>query len=448
MKGRWIGACLLCLTALPAQHAAAQDLTLIATAGLDGLGRPGRWAPVRVTIDNRATDVSGALVVEWGTTRVTRAVALPAPSRRDFELYVRTSDARDVIVVRLESSGRVVNAIEVPVRIAGTDERITACIGSPASATDERVECSLALSTAALPRSWRGYDAVDQVETGPLPFDLAEDQREALELWRVVRLVEDAGNAAPASGLIPLATVPALRVRSTLVIYVLAIGAIGLTVRRGSRRGAVRYAVTAGVVIAGSAAALATGRSTPVTVRHATVLQQFDGASGALVQSRAVVEFPSDGEFSIRPSLADGTIDRRRTGEDRLEQQFDLDGYPVVSGRFGLGATQAFSIEASGEVHVLDVAREQGMTRVANVSSHDLHDCEFPSGFSVRTRESLRPGAHVEAAEPITGSDPIVTCRFSGLPLDFVDADRPVVTDGTTTVVYHLPSAGATDDPR
>ena len=447
MRGRWIGACLL-VAALDAQYAGAQDLTLTATAGLDGVGRPGRWAPVRVTVENQGADVNGALVIEWGTTRLTHAVALPAPSRRDFELYIRSDDARDVIGVRLESSGRVVKTTEAPVRLAGNDERLTACVGSPVSPSGEPVDCSLALSPAGLPRSWRGYDAVDRVEVSSASLDLAGEPRRALDLWRRVRQVEEAGNAAPASGLVPPPMAPARRVRSTLAMYVVAISGIGLLVRRRSRRGAVRYAVIAGAVMAGSAAALATGWSAPVVIRHATLLEQFDGAAGGILRSRASLEFPADGEFAIRPSLADTALDARPTREEPLEQRFDVEGYPVVSGRFGLGATQPVAIEASGDMRVLDIAREQGMTRVVNASAHELRDCEFPPGFPVRTLESLPPGGYIETAAPISGSDPIVTCRFSGVPLDFIDTSRPVVTDGTTIAVYHLLPAGTSDDPR
>jgi hypothetical protein len=445
VRGGRIGACLLLLAALGAPHAAAQDLTLTATAGLDGLGRPGRWAPVHVTVDNRGTDITGALVVEWGRTRLRHAVAVPSPSRRDFELYIRSNDARDVIVVRLESSGRVVGATEVPMRLAGFDERITACIGSSSSAGTESA-CSVSLSPAALPRSWRGYDAVDRIEVATGALNFAGEPRHAVELWRRVRQIEDAGNTAPASGLVPPARSPADRVGTTLALYLAAISGIGFAaIRRRSRRGVRRYALTAGVVLAGSAAAMAAGRFTPITIRHATVLQQFDGVPGAILQSRAMAEFPANGNFAIRPSLPDTAFDTRRGREDPLEQPFDADGYPLISGRYGLGSTQDFSIEAAGGVRVLDIVREQSSTRVVNVSRYELRDCEFPSGFPERVLGSFPPNAHVETAEPITGSDPIVACRFSGLPLDFSDPSRPVVTNGTTIAVYHLPAA---DEPR
>jgi hypothetical protein len=158
-----------------------------------------------------------------------------------------------------------------------------------------------------------------------------------------------------------------------------------------------------------------------------------------------MAEFPASGNFAIRPSLPDTAFDTRRGREDPLEQPFDADGYPLVSGRYGLGSTQAFSIEAAGGVRVLDIVRAQGSTRVVNVSRYELRDCEFPSGFPERVLGSFPPNAHVETAEPITGSDPIVACRFSGLPLDFSDPSRPVVTNGTTIAVYHLPAA---DEPR
>jgi hypothetical protein len=228
-------------------------------------------------------------------------------------------------------------------------------------------------------------------------------------------------------------------------MYVAALGCIGLIVRRRPRRGVVRYLFIAAVVIAGSVAALAAGRSTPITIRHATVLQQFDGAAGGILQSRAMAEFPVNSDFAIRPSLMDTAFDLRPGRDVPLEQRFDADGYPVITGRFGLGGTQPFTIEASGDLQVFEVARVQGTTRVVNASAFELRGCEFPSGFSERTLESFPSGAQIEAAEPIAGADPMVACRFARLPLDFSDANRPVVTDGTTIAVYHLQPA---DDPR
>ena len=50
-----------------AHHGAArasEAITMTAEAGLDGVGRPGRWLPVHVAIDNRGDDITGHLTVE------------------------------------------------------------------------------------------------------------------------------------------------------------------------------------------------------------------------------------------------------------------------------------------------------------------------------------------------------------------------------------------------
>jgi hypothetical protein len=130
---------ILLLVALQVPSAAAAErLTMSADAGLGGVVRAGRWAPVRVDVDNRGQDVSGTLTIEWGKTTARRAVTIAAPARRSFQFYVRTGDVRDIMVVRLESGGRELQRLEKPVRIAGRDETIHLCVESLGSATDPR----------------------------------------------------------------------------------------------------------------------------------------------------------------------------------------------------------------------------------------------------------------------------------------------------------------------
>jgi hypothetical protein len=422
--------------------AAAERLTISADAGLGGVVRAGRWAPVRVDVDNHGQDVSGTLTIEWGKTTARRAVAIAAPARRSFQFYVRTGDVRDVIVVHLESGGRELQRLEKPVRIAGSDETIHLCVESIGSATDPL--CSATLASPALPDSWRGYDAADAVTIADASL-LNTPQHRALDLWRAIRRAEDTGRSIPATAALTDPVPPVHQARPVLTFYLIAVAAIALAwpVRRSSRRA---FAAAACVIVAGSAAAAWSGRSAPVILRHTSIIRQFAGEPGALVTTRAVAEFPSDGEYAIHPVSADGALDPGPAYGVVRPQDFDEEGYPVLRGRFGLGASEPFGIEVAADVRIFDVSRVAGRTRITNVSGHELRDCEFPSGFTPRTADIVASGASVTSTEPVTDANPILACRFHGAPIEFVDAAHNVVTSGTTVAVYHLASAKGSND--
>jgi len=341
------------LVALRVPSAAAADrLTMSADAGLAGVVRAGRWAPVRVDVDNRAQDVNGTLTIEWGKTRTRRAVTLVAPARRSFQFYVRTGDVRDVMVVRLESGGRELQRIEKPVRIAGSDETIHLCVESIGSVTDPL--CSATLASQALPGSWRGYDAVDVVTIADASL-LNAPQHRALDLWRAIRRAEDTGRGIPATAALLDAVPPVHQARPLLTFYLIAVVAIALArpVRRSSRRA---FTAVTCVIVAGSAAAAWSGRSAPVTLRHTSIIRQFAGEPGALVTVRAVAEFPSDGEYAIHPMSADGALDPGPAYGVVRPQDFDEEGYPVLRGRFGLGASEPFGVEVAADVRIFEVS--------------------------------------------------------------------------------------------
>jgi len=422
--------------------AAAERLTISADAGLGGVVRAGRWAPVRVDVDNRGQDVSGTLTIEWGKTRARRAVAIAAPARRSFQFYVRTGDVRDVMVVRLESGGRELQRLEKPVRLAGSDETIRVCVESMGSPVDPL--CSATLTSQALPGSWRGYDAADLVTIADASL-LNAPQHHALDLWRAVRRAEDTGRSIPATAALLDPAPPVRQARPVLMLYLIAVAAIGLAwpIRRSSR---LAFTAVACVIVAGSAAAAWSGRSAPVTLRHTSIIRQFAGEPGALVTTRAVAEFPSDGEYAIHPMSADGALDPGPAYGAMRPQDFDEEGYPVLRGRFGLGASEPFGVEIAADARIFEVLRLAERTRITNVSRHELRDCELPAGFAPRTARTLASGASVTTTEPLTDVNPILACRFDGAPIEFVDAAHNVVTSGTTVAVYHLASAKGSND--
>ena len=127
--------------------ATADAAVVTAEAGLGGLSRPGRWTPVRVSIDAGTASISGEIVVDWGSARARRTITLSAGSRKLVEIYIRTPDVRETIVVRLVSDGRDLAAVEVPIRLARPEDAFTLCVAA-ADAWSAGRECSTTQTAA------------------------------------------------------------------------------------------------------------------------------------------------------------------------------------------------------------------------------------------------------------------------------------------------------------
>ena len=160
-------------------------------AGLDGYYTVGRWTPIRVDAETRGADFAGEVAVEWGAATYRQALTLPSPSRKRVELYVRAADLRDSLhVVLRDAKGRVVLARDVPVRGILPAEPLDVVVDAPAGGLD-RVHAAF-VAAADLPRSWRGYDGVDEVRIGAAAARLEAPQSLALQRWLAVRGIDDA----------------------------------------------------------------------------------------------------------------------------------------------------------------------------------------------------------------------------------------------------------------
>jgi hypothetical protein len=433
---------LACCLAAASGASAREAVTLAADAGLGGIAKPGRWTPVRVTIESASETVAGDLVVDWGSARVRRAVNLTAPSRWQVELYIRAADVREIIRVRLVSNGRDLAAADVPIRIARPDEPVTLCLGSapgPAGPT-----CTVTVAPAALPHSWRGYDAANQVvwPDGD-PSALAVDQRDALDAWRAIRPIDDAGNLTwPPRAPEPTGT-PQRAGAAVLGAYAIALVGAGLVVRKRSGRVRARYGVMLGLVVAGSAITMATGRFGPasvIIVSHTTVVEEFAGTAKTLVSLRGLAEFPMFDAFALRSTISDAAIDRQPPSRLLVEQQFDEAGFPLLSGVFGLGARQAFSLTGMADLVLLRAARQGGTIRVSNASAFELGDCEVSSATAVSAEAigTLHPGDHVDVIRPGDADDPQVSCTAPSSLITFADARHAVQSLGTVRLIFHL----------
>ena len=435
-------AALVMVAALAAAPSRAADgaARVAAEAGLGGLSKPGRWTPVRVGIDATGTDLVGEIRVDWGTARARRVVTVASGSHKQVEVFIRTPDFRDAIIVRLFSNGREIASAEAPIRVARPEDAITVCVAS-ANAWSAAAGCSATLTPRTLPHSWRGYDAADNVVWQPEEATgLARDQQTAITAWQAVRALEDAGGSPSVP---PVAAGNPNRVAiAGIAVYLLAIAAAGFALTRSRARSLALYPAIGLLVVLASAAALAAGRvgpGTDIRVRYRMVVQQLPGATGSFVVLRGVAEFPSFDTFALRALRADGAIEPSGAGGGP-DLRYDEDGAPLLTGTAGLGAAKTFELEAMTDVQVLTAARNGRVVRVSNRSLHTVSDCQFPPGFSKGRVGSLASSQAVEAEEGDAVDDRSFTCTLSAPIVEFAEAHRRVTSEGAAVVTLRLPA--------
>lgn len=429
-----------------AVSASAGALTLDARAGLGGISRPGRWMPVRVTIDNSGADVSGVLVVVWGDAEVRRDVTVPSPSRKQIQVYLRTSNVESAVRVRLISNGAELRAVDAPVRLVGSSGPTTLCV-RPKGAPDAMAEtCDARVTPDMLPDAARGYDAFDRVSWSGGTQGVEASERDAFRRWQALRQLEDSGSLAGT----PLVTRPlvprgfpadsrrTIALGAALYLAALMAGLVS-GARRGSTAGA--YIAIVLVVCLGSTAALGLGRTGPATavvIQHSTLLQQLPDGYGSAVSMRAIAEFPAFDAFSLGVAADDVFIEPTGASEKK-EHAFDEHGDALIAGTFGLGSKQAFALEAFTAFQPLALIADGARVRLTNRSGAALRECRFAAGFSVREVGTLEPAQTVEAiqhADRIAG--PVVTCTLPHLPIDFSESSRPVQARGIVRVAAYL----------
>jgi hypothetical protein len=438
-----------------AVSASAGTLTLEARAGLGGISRPGRWTPVRVTIDNTGADISGVLVVAWGDAEIRRDVTIPSPSRKQIQVYLRTSNVESAVRVQLVVDGAELRAVEAPVRLAAHLKTTTLCVRAKGASDAAGDACDATVTSDMLPDAARGYDAFDRVIwSGAIP-GLEARAGAAFRRWQALRELEDSGSLAGTSHvtrpLVPrgLPADSRFTVAVGAVLYVAALVAVGLVAgaRRGSTAGA--YAGIALIVSLGSTAALALGRAGPaktVVVQHSTLLQQLPEGHGSAISMRAIAEFPAFDAFTLRIAADDAFIEPTR-GSDKKEHAFDEHGEPILTGTFGLGSRQAFAVEGFTALQPLSLTADGARVRVTNRFGASLRGCRFAEEFSVREVGTLQPGQTAEAIQQGEGiRGPAVTCVLPHLPVVFSEASRLVEARGIVRVAaYTQPRRGAAD---
>lgn len=430
-------ATLVAFVLITAGAADAQGVSLQASAGLAGHVRPGRWAPVRVDVANTSRPIRAELIVEWGPTRVQQTVSLSPGNARRVELYIRTTDPRDVITVRLDGDEGTVADVQVPVRVVPHDPAIPPLVVCGPHALAEDHNCVAGVELTALPRSWRGFDAADDVRlSADEVAALDARQRGALALASARSRLLRSGLGAPTLGAVPTERRWTRRSTALLGGYALAF-AVVLFATRYRRTGATLVVIVIASAI-GSVVLIGSGRVGPaaaILIHHASSIDQYEGADSAVLTLRGVAEFPSAAQYALRSELEDATL-RVPSDDSREITRFDEAGFPMLIGRFGLGSTTSLVLEGAGAPPPLQVTRDAHAVRMTNVSNLTLNDCRFAGAPAAAA--ALPPGASVAATISATDPDPLFTCVLEHVPWGLTSPGHAVEMIGRAAVVVHL----------
>jgi hypothetical protein len=434
------------LAACLSQPAYASDASLNATAGIGGIAKAERWMPVHVDVRSGGPLPDGRLVVSWGDARLTQRIAFTTAGSRTFELYLRTAEPATTVSVALRSESGDVATIDVPVRIVPPADPVTLCLSSGTAAFDNP-SCSSVVPVKALPLSPRGYEVVDRIiwMDADTPVLASKAQRVALEEWQMLRQLDKRGDLA----LAPRATLPSIRrglptpTRNVIiaggVVYLLLVVVAGvlLGVRGASVSRA--YATALILVVAGTAAAWALGRSGPasaIRVHQASVLQQLPDTPGALVEMTGLAEFPARDQFDLGVEAGDVSLDAA-SATRQTAYMVDEGGLAIIHGSFGLGGRQLFRAEGVVDVQPLALLLTERDVRVTNRSSWPLHDCRFGEGLTAVEPQRLAPGEEMKTTFIGGVSGPIVSCVADESPVSFHADGHVVRVAGTTRIVAY-----------
>jgi hypothetical protein len=451
---------LFAIACLVASAAPARGATLEAVAGLGGVTKAGRWTPVSVSVASDGDAIDAELVVSWGDTTLRQPVVVSPGARKDFELYIRTSDPRASIEVRLAADGRDVAAVSAPVRVLGADDRVILCVAADAASAADGADCTAPMLARALPRSARGYEVADEVRWPSARPPLTADQDAALRAWQALEALDASGDL----GATPQVRRPQLprglpsavsrAVAAIGAAYLLALVTAGVLLR--ARRAPLSWTAAAfmAATLSACAAVAAIGRvgdTRAVHLHHVSLLQQLPGARHSMLTLRGIAEFPAFDRFALRLPAADGALETSTPrGADGAR---DEQGFPVVAGAFGVAGRQSFAGEALVEIRPLAVDERGAAITIENQSGQTLHDCRLGRGLTAAAAgTTLAPGARLEAtwtgASDEAPSGPVITCTASDPPVAFVESKRPVVMHGTTTIAAYraAPSAGGAGD--
>ena len=205
------------------------------------------------------------------------------------------------------------------------------------------------------------------------------------------------------------------------------------------------------MITAGACAAIAAigrvGTTRAVHVHHVSLLQQLPGTQASVLTVRGIAEFPAFDRFALRLPSADGTLETT-SARGTASGELDADGFPVVTGVFGVAGRQSFAGEAVVDARPLAVEDRGAMHRDREPVGPDA--ARLPARTRAgrghrpaRWRQARTSRRRGRASSDEAPGGPVITCVSDEAPLPFTETQRPVIMHGETTIAAYLGDARA-----
>lgn len=418
-------------SAAPSAFGADTGPAISVRPGVGGAARPGRWLPVDVAISSGDTALHGAVVVEWGGALARRDIDMAAATTAHVTLLVRTIAASPSVRVTLATAGGSVAASSIaPVTLLPVDDPATLCIGeTPASTT-----CTLRISDAETPTSWRGFDLADDVVWNSRTAWPGESSR-AFALWQAARWWQNSGFVDPVVA--PFDTDSRLSDRTSLSLAAFVASLFVLSGFAVWRRARVVMLLGVPLAVAAGGVALVTRSSRDVDIQSASFVHQFAGVPQSIVLMKGDVEHPGARALELVPDIADGSVDVVR-GLQHSDSSASVDGRALYRNTAGRGVSQRFELNGTIDHEWLTVTSRGGEVVVENRSAVSLDQCQLRSAELVPIG-TIGAGvtARIVASAPLAPGDAVV-CQ---LPADWLTWSAPsaaIATRGSAFLIFHI----------
>jgi hypothetical protein len=413
------------LVATAATAASAEEISARAEAGLAGVARSGRWTPIVVTVENNGRPVEATVTVSLDSERVTRPLTLAAPSRKRLEFFLRAPETdRTTAQVVVTANEQVLASTRAELRVTEATAPFTICVmfngGSPTGA------CTATLDAAAMPTSWRAFDAVDDVlwPDGASATTLDREQRTAWERASAVRAFNNSPAMAPQWPSLPAPTAGTGIRSRMLTAYTVVLFVLAWFLARFARRPALSYSLAAVLIVGGTGAVIADGRfGSAARIAESTIIRAGEGFDGAQVLVRAAVLFSAPQSVDVRTSLDDAFVD----------------GGTIAGGRAFRG--QRVSLEASGFIDGAPVAvhRRGATIEFHNRLSSPLTNCTVGTTSLAR----IDAGASTSIAENALTEDAALACEIERAQARLSLTTGTVAHEGRSVLLVQLHSGAA-----
>lgn len=174
----------------PLDSSARTDTRISITPAFSGYCRPGCFLPLTVKIETHQKPVRGPLVVSSDTMVLNRYIELPAPSVRELPMLLAPHSIHRAIEAKLVVDGSVVAQTRLDgLQAVAPKSMLIAVLDGPPARFQPLLDSLpggsqlCRTSPQAMPRDYRGYEAIDLMIAADLATELDPAQREALAAW-------------------------------------------------------------------------------------------------------------------------------------------------------------------------------------------------------------------------------------------------------------------------